>query len=98
MEWEHHTTLKTLTPDLDDLHHRVQAGEGQPMEAINCIEHDLHRLSLALHSSGPPEPPEDVLQQYTETFCSAQKQATFTNTLLQDIPTFTGNDSTQKTG
>ena len=29
---EHHTKLANLTWELDDLHHRVQAGEGQPIE------------------------------------------------------------------
>ena len=81
MEQENHTDLKTLTQDLDDLHHRIQAGEGQAMDAINCIEHELHRLSLELCSSAPPEPLDDVLQQYMETLCSAQKQTTFVNTL-----------------
>ena len=65
------------------------------MEAINCIEHDLHRLCLALHSSAPLVPLDGVLQQYTETFFSAQKQTTFANTLLQDIPAFNGSNSTQ---
>ena len=51
----------------------VLAGEGQPMEAIHHIECDLHILSLALCPSAPPEPLNDVLQQYTETLCSAQK-------------------------
>ena len=97
MEQENHTTLKALTQDLDDLHHRVETGKGQPTEAINCMEHELHRLSLVLHSSVPTEPLDDILQQYTETFCSAQKQTTFANTLIQDIPTFNGSDSTQRT-
>ena len=30
-----------------------------------------------------------------ETICSAQKQTNFMNTLIQDIPIFNGNDSTQ---
>ena len=30
-----------------------------------------------------------------DTLCSAQKQANFTNTSIQDIPIFNGNDSTQ---
>ena len=65
-EQENHTNLATLTPDLDDLGHRVQAGEGQPTEG-----------------------------QYTETLYSAQKQTTLVNTLIQDIPTCNGSDSTQ---
>ena len=65
------------------------------MEAINHLEHEFHRLSLALHPSAPLETLDDVLQQYMETLCSAQKQTTFANTLIQDIPTFSGNHSTQ---
>ena len=77
------------------MQHRVQTAEGQPTEAINHLEHELHRLSLALHSSAPPKPLDDVLQQCTETLCSAQKQTTFVNTLIQDVPTFNGSNSTQ---
>ena len=65
------------------------------MDAINHIEHELHRLSLVLHSSAPPEPLDDVLQQYMETLCSEPKQTTFVNTLIQDIHTFNGSDSMQ---
>ena len=36
-----------------------------------------------------------VLQQYMETLCSAQKQTTFVNVLIQDIPTFNGCYSMQ---
>ena len=65
------------------------------MEAISQLEHDLYRLSLAFHYSAPLEPLDDVLHQYTRTLCSAQKQTTFANTLIQDIPTFNGSDLTQ---
>ena len=68
------------------------------MEAINCLEHEFHRLSLTFQPSAPPEPLDEVLQQYTETLYSAQKQTTFANTLIQDIPTFNGSDSTQRIG
>ena len=58
--------------------------------------HELHRLSLALHPSASLEPLDEVLQQYTETLCAAQKKiTTFASTLLQDIIIFNGNDSTQ---
>ena len=40
-------------------------------------------------------PLEDILKQYRDTLCSAQKQTNFTNTLIQDIPIFNGNDGTQ---
>ena len=95
VEHENHTTLKALARDLDELQHRVETTEFQPVEAISHLECDLHRISLALHSSAPPQPLDDVLQQYTETLCSAHKQTTFVNTLIQDIPTFNGGNSTQ---
>ena len=63
------------------------------MEAIHCLECELYRLSLAFQPSASPEPLDKVLQQYTETLCSAQNQTTFANTLIQDIPTFIGTDN-----
>ena len=74
---------------------KVNTAKGQPTEAINCLECELHRLSLALHPSAPPEPLDDGLQQYTGTLCTAQKKTTFANTLLQDITIFKGSNSTQ---
>ena len=50
---------------------------------------------LNLQPSAPSEPLDEVLQKYTETLCSAPKQTTFASTLIQDIPTFNGSDSTQ---
>ena len=86
VEQETHTNQATLTRELDNLHYRVQAGEGQPMEALYCIEHKFHTLSMALHPSAPPEPLNDVCKQCTDTLCSAQKQTNLANTLIQDIP------------
>ena len=74
VEHENHTTLNALTRNLDDLQQRVENAEGQPMEAINHLEHELHRLLLNLQPSAPPEPLDKVLQQYTETFCSASNE------------------------
>ena len=73
----------------------MEATENQPTEAINCLEHELHRLSLALCRSAPSEPLDEVLQQYTESLCTAQKRTTFASTLLQDKTIFSGNDSSQ---
>ena len=46
VEQENHTSLATLTSELDDLCHSVQAGEGQQMEALHHIECKLQRLSI----------------------------------------------------
>ena len=65
------------------------------MDAISHLECKLNRLALTLLLSAPPEPIEEVLQQYTGTLCTAQKKTSFVNTLLQDIVIFNGNDSSQ---
>ena len=80
---------------MDYLQLKVEGTKNQPTEAISCLEHELHRLMLALCSSAPLEPLDEVLQQYMETLCTAQKKTTFANTLLQDITIFNGIDSSQ---
>ena len=65
------------------------------MDAISHLEHKLNRLALTLHLSTPPEPIEEILQQYTDTLCIAQKKTSYVNTLLQDIVIFNDNDSSQ---
>ena len=95
VEHETHTTLKTLTREINHLRQRIETAKGQPPEAISCLECELHRLSLALSPLALLEPLDDVLQQYMETLCTAQKKTNFANTLIQDIPTFNGSDSMQ---
>ena len=89
------TRLTLITRELNNLCQGIQAGEGQPSEALNHIESKLQRLSISLCPLAPLEHLEDMLKQYKETLCSAQKQTNFTNTAIQDIPTFNGNDATQ---
>ena len=52
-------------------------------------------MSIALWPSAPLISLNDILKQYIDTLCSAQKQANFANTLIQDIPIFYGKNSTQ---
>ena len=73
VEQENHTSLAVITRELDDLHHQVQAGEGQPAEALHHIECKLQRLSIALHPSAPPKPLNEVLKQYMDILCSAKR-------------------------
>ena len=49
VENENHTQLRDLTNKVDHLQHKIDVTEGQPTEAINCLECELCRLSLALH-------------------------------------------------
>ena len=65
------------------------------MDTINNLECKLSRLVLRLHLPTPLEPIEDILHQYTNTLCTAEKNMSFVNTLLQDITILNGNDSSQ---
>ena len=65
------------------------------MEALYHIECELQRLSITLCPSALLEPLDDMLKQYMDTLYSAKKQTNFANTLIQDIPIFNGNNSTQ---
>ena len=81
------TRLTAITREFDDLCQQVQAGEGQPLEALNCIACKLQRLSISLCPSAPPEPLEDVLKQYTDSmFCpTADKLCNNIATRYSDI-------------
>ena len=90
--------LTALTREIHDLHQRVAVGKGQPAETLDCIQHELQNLTLAIHQlqlPTPVEPPGEVIWQYTDTLCSRQKQSNFTNSLLQDIPVLNEHDSTK---
>ena len=43
----------------------------------------------------PSEPMEEVLDKYTDTLCTTQKKTSLESSLLQDIPTLNGQDSSQ---
>ena len=64
-----------------------------PRESIHELEQRLNRLTLTLHPSD--DPIENVLDKYTETLCTAQKKTSLESSLLQDIPTLNGQDSSQ---
>ena len=64
------------------------------MGALHHIEYKLQRLSISLCPSAPLEPLEDVLKEYMDTLCSAQKQTDFANTLIQGKTIFSGSDAT----
>ena len=77
--------LKELTREINDLHQRVAAGEGQPVETLDYIQCELQNLSITIHHPQPPAPAQpfrEVLCQYTDTLCSMQKQSNLTNSLL----------------
>ena len=95
LEHNNPARLTAITRELDDFFRWVQAGEGQPLDALNHIEQELQRLSLLLNPPAPTEPLGEVLKHYMNTLCSAQIQTNLTNSLLQDISVFNGHDTTQ---
>ena len=40
-EFDNPARLTAITRELDDLHQRIQAEEGQPTEYLHCIEQEL---------------------------------------------------------
>ena len=81
--------LTVLTREINDLQQRVTVGEGQPAETLDCIQHELKNLSIAIHQPQPPTPAEpfrEVLCQYMDTLCFTQKQSNLANSVMQDIP------------
>ena len=95
IEHENHAWLRDLINVVDYLQHKVGANKTQPTEAISHLECKLNRSTLILHPSAPPEPLDEVLEQYTESLCTAQKKMSFVNILLQDITIFNSNNSSQ---
>ena len=57
------------------------------------MEQKLNQLTITLCL--PSEPIEEVLDKYTDTLCTTQKKTSLESSLLQDIPTLNGQDSSQ---
>ena len=71
----------------------VEDKDNDPRDAIHQLEQKLNQLTIALHPSS--EPTEEILDKYTDTLCTAQKKTSLESSLLQDIPTLNGQDSSQ---
>ena len=71
----------------------IEDRDNDPRDVIHQLEQKLNQLTLTLHPLS--EPIEEVLDKYTDTLCNAQKKASLESSLLQDIPTLNGQDSSQ---
>ena len=71
----------------------VKDKDNDPRDAITHLEQKLNQLAITLCPS--TEPIGEVLNKYTDTLCNAQKKTPLESSLLQDIPTLNGNDSSQ---
>ena len=78
---------------MEHLRQTVEDRDNDPRDAIHQIEQKLNQLTLT--QCPPSEPIEEVLDKYTDTLCNAQKKTSLESSLLQDIPTLNGQDSSQ---
>ena len=85
--------VQNLLHETEHLRQVVEDRDNDPREAIQQLEQRLNRLTLTLHPSS--DPIEQVLGKYTKTLCTAQKKTSLESSLLQDIPTLNGQDSSQ---
>ena len=85
--------VQNLLCKTEHLKQAIEDRDNDPREAIQQLEQKLNRLTLTLHPSS--DPIEQVLGIYTETLCTAEKKTSLESSLLQDIPTLNGQDSSQ---
>ena len=83
-------SLQHLTHKMEQLRQTIEDKDNDPRDAIQQLEQKLNQLAITLHPS--LEPIEEVLDKYTNTLCNTQKKTSLESSLLQDIPTFNGND------
>ena len=92
-DFQDENIVQTLLHKTECLKEAIEDRDNDPREAIHQLEQRLNRLTLTLHPSSSPI--EEVLEKYTETLCTAQKKTSLESSLLQDIPTLNGQDSSQ---
>ena len=85
--------VQQLIHETEHLRQTIEDRDNDPRDAIRESEQKLNQLTLTLHP--PSEPIEEVLDKYTDTLCTAQKKTSLESSLLQDIPTLNGQDSSQ---
>ena len=71
----------------------VEDKDNDPRDAIQQLEQKLNQLTIML--CPPSEPIEEALDKYTDTLCNAQKKTSLESSLLHNIPTLNGQDSSQ---
>ena len=93
IEFDFPVALEHLICEMEWLRQTVKGKDNDPVDAIKYLEQKLNQLAITLCPS--TEPIGEVLNKYTNTRCNAQKKTSLENSLLQDIPIFNGNDSSQ---
>ena len=92
-DFQDENIVQRLLPETEHLKQVIEDRDNDPREAIHELEQWLNRLTLTLHRSD--DTIENLLSTYTKTLCTAQKKTSLESSLLQDIPTLNGQDSSQ---
>ena len=85
--------VQRLLRKTEHLKQVIEDRDNDPREAIHELEQRLNRLTLTLCHSDITI--ENMLDRYSKTLCTAQKKTSLESSLLQDIPTLNGQDSSQ---
>ena len=85
--------VQQLICETEHLRQTIEDRDNDPRDAIHQLEQKLNQLTLTL--CPPSEPIEEVLDKYTDILCTTQKKTSLESSLLQDIPTLNGLDSSQ---
>ena len=85
--------IQQLICKTERLRQAIEDRDNDPRDTIHQLEQRLNQLTLTL--CPPSEPIEEVLDKYTDTLCTTQKKTSLESSLLQDIPTLNGHDSSQ---
>ena len=85
--------IQQLLCKTEQLRQTVEDRDNDSRDAIHQLEQKLNQLTLTLHP--PSEPINDILDKYTNTLCNAQKKTSLESSLLQDIPSLNGQDSSK---
>ena len=92
-DFQDENVVQSLLCKTEHLKQAIEDRDSDPREAIHQLEQRLNRLTLTLCPSS--DPIEEVLDKYTKTICTTQKKTSLESSLLRDIPTLNGQDSSQ---
>ena len=82
---------------LKDQFTSLKSHQSTPTAELPQLTDKLHHLTVMLQLHSAPqiskEPVHKTMQTYTDTLHSTQRESNLTTTMLQDIPIFDGQDS-----
>ena len=92
-DFQDENIIQKILHETGHLKQVIEDRNNDPREAIHELEQRLNRLTLTLCHLDVPI--ENLFDRYTKTLCTTQKKTSLESSLLQDIPTLNGQDSSQ---